>query len=83
MVKNLSVEFLGLCFLKHYFKELPWKGFVPYQGLSGISIDLDTVRLHMYLYFGTINTYIIFELSGCILSADIKLFLFFGGVAIG
>ena len=27
------------------FKELPWKGFVPYQGLSGISIDLDTVRL--------------------------------------
>ena len=55
MVKNLSVEVLGLCFLKHCFKELPWKGFVPYQGLSGISIDLDTVRLHMYLYFGTIN----------------------------
>ena len=27
------------------FKELPWKGFIPYQGLYGISIDLDTVRL--------------------------------------
>ena len=44
MVKNLSVAVLGLCFLKHV-KELPWEGFLPDQGLSGIIIDLDTVRL--------------------------------------
>ena len=49
MVKNLSVAVLDLCSLKHV-KELPWKGFIPDQGLSGISIDLDTVRLHMYLF---------------------------------
>ena len=44
MVKNLSVAVLDLCFLKHV-KELPWEGFLPYQGLSGISIDLDTMGL--------------------------------------
>ena len=49
MVKNLSVAVLDLCFLKHD-KELPWEGFIPHQGLSGISIDLDTVRLHVYLF---------------------------------
>jgi hypothetical protein len=32
------------------FKELPWTGFIPYQGLSGIRIDLDTVRLDDYYY---------------------------------
>ena len=47
MVKNLSVAVLDLCFLKH-IKELPWEGFLPDQGLSGISIDLDTVRLDDY-----------------------------------
>ena len=49
MVKNLSVAVLDLCFLKHV-KELPWEGFIPYQGLPGISIDLDTVRLDNYYY---------------------------------
>ena len=44
MVKNLSVAVLDLCFHKHV-KELPWEGFLPDQGLSGIIIDLDTVRL--------------------------------------
>ena len=41
MVKNLSVAVLDFFF--KFFKELPWKGFVPYQDLSGISIDLDIV----------------------------------------
>ena len=50
MVKNLSVAVLDLCFLKHT-KELPWEGFLPDQGLSGISIDLDTLRLHEYHNF--------------------------------
>ena len=45
MVKNLSVAVLDLCFLKHV-KELPWEGFLPNQGLSGIIIDLDTVILY-------------------------------------
>ena len=39
--ENLSVAVLDS-------KELPWKGFFPYQGLLGISIDLDTVRLDNY-----------------------------------
>ena len=37
--ENLSVAVLDS-------KELPWKGF--FQGLLGISIDLDTVRLDNY-----------------------------------
>ena len=49
MVKNLSVAVLDLCFLKHV-KELPWEGFLPDQGLSGIIIDLDTARLDNYYY---------------------------------
>ena len=36
------------CSSSWLFKELPWKGFTPYQGLSGTSIDLDTVRLDDY-----------------------------------
>ena len=49
MVKNLSVAVLDLCSLT-YLKELPWEGFIPHQDLSGISIDLDTVRFHVYLF---------------------------------
>ena len=44
MVKNLSVAVLDLCFPKH-LKELPWKGFIPHQDLSGVSIDLDTPNM--------------------------------------
>ena len=62
MVKNLSVAVLDLCFLKHV-KELPWEGFLPDQGLSGIIIDLDTVRLDDNFFLAPPLHYEILQLS--------------------